>query len=580
MTEAGARIPAWKRLGLALKNEAQSGVTVPEPTTSQSDVQHQAPYDSRNGSHDHAHSSNGAAVNGEPSNLGKRKHQHDTAEDGGQTAKKGKSSPTETDTDRSVEIHSSAPSIEVAEVQTSTSEPSSTAAAQPKGGDPNYRRKKDKPKKNKKRNHEDAPVAPAPVQAKANHDSQFLSPDLIVPKSAQPTLLASTEINEQLLAPALTPQRRETSKQKSSSGSPSAIDRRKSVSFTPDTKKLDGSSGQDLFKNWVAEQNGVYLNFDYVDPGDDPVPAVVPEKPQEAPAPEVEKQKEKAVKAPAAEKPKSVSPPATKPATKPDTPAPATTTPAKGKKKDPSIYVSYLTQYHEDRAHWKFNKAKQNDVVDNALNIFRIPNTHSEALLEYVQGLKGAGVVERLKGRCESTVKELDEQEAKDTSMDDTASRKAAHDEALKTRVAKEQKRRKVEGDVEDLSTHPHGDGYIRRLRRERALALLNALGRAAPILPAAPANGINPMMKNVVPVRDSKKRKRRGDISSDESSSDSSSSDDSSSSESESDNDSEGSDSDSSSSAASASKKSDSSDSDSARESRKSDSSSDSDSD
>jgi hypothetical protein len=214
--------------------------------------------------------------------------------------------------------------------------------------------------------------------------------------------------------------------------------------------------------------------------------------------------------------------------------------------------------------------------VDNALNIFRIPEKHSDALLEYVQGLKGAGVIERLKGKCKSTLKELDEEEVKDKAKDmstDDPARKAAYEEALKTRISKEEKRRKVEGDIVDLVGHPHGDGYLRRMRRGRAEALLVALGRTAPILPATPANGINPMLKNIAPVRDSKKRKRRGDISSDESSSDSSSSEESSDSDSDNDSDDSG------------SKKSSSSDSDSdaddkAASSGSDDSSSDDDSD
>ena len=135
--------------------------------------------------------------------------------------------------------------------------------------------------------------------------------------------------------------------------------------------------------------------------------------------------------------------------------------------------------------------------------------------------------------------------------MDDPADRKASQDEALQERIGREQKRRKTEGDVEGLTNHPHSDGYIRRLRRGRALALLAALSRTAPIIPAPQTNGINPMMKVVAPpVRDSKKRKRRVA----ESDSDSSSSDESSSSESESEesddsnDDSDGSNSDSSS--------------------------------
>jgi hypothetical protein len=548
MAEAASRIPAWKRLGLALKNEAQSGVAAPEPTTSQIPLRHQAPYDSGNASQGHGDAPVEPAVSGSPPKLGKRKHQPDTAEQDEQTAKKGKTSATEPDTTLAVatDVPSTA-EVDVTKAQITIQEPPTQASAAGPKGDPNYRKKKEKPNKKRKQNHEDTRAKAAAPQSKASHDRSALSPDAVALSTERRTLLASTEIFEQSLAPAKTPPRhRESSflSNKDTSGSPGAISRRKSVTFTPDTKSVDGSSGQDLFKKWVADQKDIDAFFDAAEAQANRLPTSAPRQPaREKPE---EKPKETKSETPSTDsaKSKSYTETTTTPAVQQDNSVSAATTPpvAKGKKKDPSIYIAYLTQYHNDREHWKFNKAKQNDVVDNALNIFRIPDEHSEALLEYVQGLKGAGVVERLSKRCEATIKDIDEVDAKDSSMDDAAARKAIQDEALQARVAKEQKRRKIEGDVEGLAEHPHGDGYIRRLRRKRAEALLAALGRASPILPATHTNGINPLMKNVAPVRDSKKRKRRQDVSSDESSSDSSS-DESSSSESDSD---DGSDSDS----------------------------------
>lgn len=541
MAEAQGRIPAWKRLGLALKNEAQSGVTAPEPTTPQSNLQHQAPYDARHGSHGHVLSPTEPAVSGKPSKLGKRKHQHDAADEDGTTTKRGKQSDVESHTP-DVPVITETTS---AEVQTIDSEPPGERA-QPKG-DPNYRKKKAKPNKNKRRDHEDAAAK--------------LSPDATVPGKGRRTLLASTEIEEQALAPATTPQRlRGTSKDsnKDTSGSPTAIDRRKSVTFTPDTKRVDGSSGQDLFKKWVAEQKGSSTDFS-TDPASTPTPPVAKDvEPKSKPS--TGKRERTPEPTPAAAKKPTTSENSTKKADKTapksDTPAaPASTTPkaSTNKKKDPSLYTSYLEQYHTDRENWKFNKAKQNDVIDNALNIFRIPDEHAEALLEYVQGLKGAGVVERLKGKCETLLVELEKEDAKDPNMGDSEARQALQDDALQMRLAQEQKRRKVEGDVEALSKHANGDGYIRRLRRSRAEALLNALGRASPILPPTNPTAINPLAKNLPPMRVVRKRKRRGSVSSDsssESSSDDSSSEDESSSEDDSDSGSDsgsGSDSDSS---------------------------------
>jgi hypothetical protein len=567
MADDGSRIPAWRRLGLALKNEITSGVAAPEPSVAQIDTKRNSPYEARNGSLDNHQTPTESAVNGK---LGKRKHQHEPADDEGETAKRAKSSTTET---QSIEVSvvdvPVAAAVESASVQTAVAAPAASDTAQPKG-DPNYRKKKakpSKPKKSKKPSHEHAPVAPtsAPVQKEANHSRSSLSPGPAVQKKERRTLLASTELESKPIARAATPQRhRGASKDSNTSSASPRFDRRKSVTFTPDTKRVDGSSAQDLFKKWVADQKG---DAAFAAAIGDFVPENLPteawnalmgiEQPQEEEK-EVQASKLESSKPTNAvtateqkKKPSSATNTATttqqkeKPSLAANTatttphkekPSSVTATPStahKGKKKDPSIYISYLTQYHLDRDHWKFNKAKQNDVIDNALNVFRIPEEHSEALLEYVQGLKGAGVIDRLSEKCEASLKDLNEQEA--TSMDDSAARQALQDEALQARISQEQKRRKVDLDVEILETHPHGDNYIRRLRKERAEALLTALGRAVPILPVAHTNAINPLLKNVASARDSKKRKRRGDVSSDESSSDSSS-DDSSDSDSDSD--------------------------------------------
>jgi hypothetical protein len=50
-------------------------------------------------------------------------------------------------------------------------------------------------------------------------------------------------------------------KENSLSLSPSKADRRKSVTFTPDTKTSDGNSASNLFKKWVAEQKGSGADF-------------------------------------------------------------------------------------------------------------------------------------------------------------------------------------------------------------------------------------------------------------------------------------------------------------------------------
>lgn len=551
MAHAGDRIPAWRRLGLALKNESQSGIAVPDHEALHDGSQHVAAYDASKAAQDDFESSVEPTVKGKSSKLGKRKHQSEPAEVGSQTPKKSRTTGQNGEINGAPDPEISATAIPVAEEVEAAPEVVPAAETAHSKGDPNYRKKKAKPPKRRREDNDGAHV-------QSGHErsaKSTISPDDAVSTGKWPALLASTESDDKDLATFATPQRRaNTSKSnnKNASGSPPQTDRRKSVAFTPDTKTTDGNTGQDLFKKWVAEQKGT---------GAVSAPPVVSDFTLHALIAEEEKSARKSGqlgKTPKTEETKSlksdaeltdqlalnatlatVQPTSTAHEEQSTSKNSAKSSTAKGKKKDPSIYIFYLNQYHTDRAHWKFNKAKQNDVIDNALNIFRIPEEHSEALLEYVQGLKGAGVIERLSERCNKMIKELDEQDRQNpVPMHDGGVREAAQTEAQEERILKERKRRKVEGDVEGLHSHPHSDGYIRRLQRKRAEALLAALGRTAPILPTVTqTNGINPNLKNLAPPRrDSQKRKRRGEVSSDDSSSESSSDEDSSESESDSD--------------------------------------------
>ncbi|KAJ4991508.1 hypothetical protein SVAN01_02889 [Stagonosporopsis vannaccii] len=565
------RIPAWRRLGLALQNEVQSGVAVTEPTAShEGENQPVATPDAVRDTQEPSEPAVEPTQNGKSSKLGKRKHQLEAAEKSEPTSQK-KIRITTEESHAPAETAAGAPDVAQEDHFMADTTMGESTATPVKGGDPHYRQgKKKKPKLTQKDRRKQAQlksIAPSPAEA--------------VPVRTRATLLASTEVDHSPAPTFSNPQKHQPilrDRSKDSSGSPPRTDRRKSVAFTPDTKRVDGDSGQTWFKKWAAEQKGEDPEA-LTQPSFTSAPATIEDSKKKEKREKKEKKdkvsaKEKEAAAyaasAAAKEEQSAAQPASEPSKLPkdikDKPAAAAAA-AKGKKKDPSIYISYLTQYYKDRDNWKFNKAKQNDVVDNALNVFRIPDEHSDALLEYIKGLKGAGVIERLREKTLATIKELDAEEAKAPAEMDQEAQKAAKNAALQERVAKERKRRKVEGDVERLATHPNGDAYIRRMRRSRAEALLSALGRTAPILPAPkPTTSISPMAQNIAPVQRARKSKRRTDISSDESSSDSSS-DESSSDESESEADetsgsASGSASDSSSNSGSSSDGSDGSDS------------------
>lgn len=575
---ASGRIPAWQRLGLKLHKSDQS--------TSQNGL-HLAEHRNDTPAGEGRDSLNSLHPSVEPpgqsaSKLGKRKHREHPAEGEGESLRKSKKEPrtgnaslnavpTSVDENAQQELQNYAVVPGVHDAST----PGLAAAAlsrdnlQKPKGDPNYRRKKGRRQVEETKhlqtvNHMPFRPSLSPGQ-----------PDLAADEA---TLVVSTETDfppspttPQKLLKTQTSARQDSNTKLSSS--PSRTDRRKSVTFTPDTKTTDGNSASNLFKKWVQDQNGPGAEFTQAEVAQFAPPPTLHPANQSSPSTPTTKEDRKAKRA--EKKAKQSSKNSSKGNVEPDhsssqgvdahrsersppstAPVPKTAkhgqeqTESKikegqpvGKKKDPSRYLNYLTQYHTDRPNWKFNKAIQNDIIDNCLNIFRIPDEHAEALIEYVKGLKGAGVVERLKQSCKNTIAEIDTANEQETSaMDDPDVRKAAQEEALQERLSKERKRRRVEGDVENMSQHPYPDGYVRRLKRARAETLLTALNIAAPVPAASPLQvngtaGLGTSHKRSLIQRKlpPKKKLRTTAVSSDESS-DSSSSEESSSEEEESD--------------------------------------------
>ena len=72
-----------------------------------------------------------------------------------------------------------------------------------------------------------------------------------------------------------------------------------------------------------------------------------------------------------------------------------------------AAYLEYLDQFHNDRENWKFNKSKQNDLLKNFLNIYRIPPSYDTALSAYIEGLQGEGARQRLRDQAGRVITEL-----------------------------------------------------------------------------------------------------------------------------------------------------------------------------
>ena len=601
VNSATVHVPAWKRLGLTLK---QSGNAITLPQELQKAEKKRVKDDSFRGL-------NGgiltnipelvASVKGNHSGLGKRKFES-VAEEGEvddvEHKKKKKASKVPTSSYDSIESRRFAVPAEPADAAASCDTPSASNDSPCPKGDPNYRIKKVKSKEklgnqSSSAKHDGISTTAEKVNAddrpQLAKDQKVSKPELTLSEikasytntgngqdNSENDLRASTEPTRLQLD--LTNDHTSTKVSKKARRSerrlglaPSSVEatatpslvRRKSVTFTPDTKTSDGNSAQELFKTWVAQQKGPSAEFTADEVAQFvPPPNLHPANDLPSPEPisksskknlKKAKKVEIAKKADEAETAKSESEVNSK-ASQLDEDVDSTEEQAKAskaelkaakksqrvteassnEKKDPVPYLLYLDRYHKSRESWKFNKATQTDVLKNALNVFRIPSEDSTALREYITGLKGAAARDRLSEAAKTTLKELGDPEPaeekgedEDTPMDGSADRQAAHDSALRTRLKKEKKRRRDEADEK-----------LRALKRRRAEEILQALAAGAPATPRASpiiTQSSNRAAKNQrivfqdeeasAPQPRARKRKRRADFSDDESSSNSSSS-------------------------------------------------------
>ena len=156
------------------------------------------------------------------------------------------------------------------------------------------------------------------------------------------------------------------------------LGRRKSVAFTPETKTEDGDSIKQLFNSWVAEQkklDPLFASKNDQPSLQTPAPTTVEEK-IDTTLPEPER-RVKRVKS-----------------TKPDDKTKAKKSKSKVVKSKPiDPALTYLTQFHSDKANWKFNKINQIAVLKNAFDTDLIPTEYKQPLYEYIAGLKGVARV-------------------------------------------------------------------------------------------------------------------------------------------------------------------------------------------
>ncbi|KAL2073315.1 hypothetical protein VTL71DRAFT_10639 [Oculimacula yallundae] len=334
------------------------------------------------------------------------------------------------------------------------------------------------------------------------------------------------------------------------------LERKKSVTFTPETKHEDGDSIKQLFNSWKSEQQAQDPTFDFGKSG----PAFETPEPQQIevtvdPSLSEKEQRVQRVK-PAPEK---ASKPKSKKPSKIVKPSAPSTRP----------YLQYLRQYCDSRESWKFNKNHQNHLLKHAFDIEFVPSDHVHFLYEYVKGLQG-GVRTRLRDNAlEFKVKDKEAGEAGfPEAMAHPDKRQREYDVAMEEYVATmtaasaPQELGYEEGILLGLSDKAMEGRVAKRMRTERILAILASTPERSGGTTPAKGNGDKepqePLQKkDEAPQKVARKRKQRTVITIDDSSSsDDSSETDSSSDDSTAQNDQEE---DSSSSSSSSSSESDS---------------------
>ncbi|RAL65865.1 hypothetical protein DID88_005528 [Monilinia fructigena] len=169
--------------------------------------------------------------------------------------------------------------------------------------------------------------------------------------------------------------------------------RKKSVTFTPETKSQDGDSIKQLYLGWVADQKAqddFFYGPSTTQAFETPVPTIVEEQ-FDTTLPEKERRVKRVKKAKSEEKAKNDT-------TEKDSKPQKSVKKSKVSKPTaaPRPFLAYLRQYHESKETWKFNKNHQNHLLKHAFNVEVVPSDHAYLLYEYVRGLQG-GVRKRLR---------------------------------------------------------------------------------------------------------------------------------------------------------------------------------------
>jgi hypothetical protein len=175
---------------------------------------------------------------------------------------------------------------------------------------------------------------------------------------------------------------------------PSSSEKRKSVSFSADTKIADGESVKQLYHAWLGQQDDDFdpatasealrsLSPPPAHPADTTAPPTAIKKARGAKKGE---RAESAKRAKEQKEPKEPKKPKKAKLPKPQAPETA----------QQSLVLDYLTAYHTSHATWKFNKNRQTTILKHVFDPTFIPHAHDPALQAYMSGLNSAPARARL----------------------------------------------------------------------------------------------------------------------------------------------------------------------------------------
>jgi len=323
------------------------------------------------------------------------------------------------------------------------------------------------PKKKRKREIRDE-EAPLGKSVKANKSAKFHEPT------------TDTTLNQSPVAP--------------------SHERRKSVTFTPETKTEDGDSIKQLYNGWIAKHPPQGPNFHELRSrsASKTFEAALEAEQIDSAIGEVLQEVE-AAKKPKKKKAKKSKIPISQKVVK------------STKQLDPALL--YLKLFHESKSTWKFNKIHQINLLKNTFDIEKIPSEYIEFFYIYVTGLKGrariqlrdAAIAIKVKAQEESAIRS-----AEDMDSETLAKELEGHIEENLATVAPD-----MESKIgyEERVLQPLSDLTIKQrlAKRMRAERILDELAQEAQE-PGEEVNGSSGSVKDEEEDHESQKRLKMSD--------------------------------------------------------------------